>query len=254
VGTAPALVGAAATEEQARLDAAMDAFEARMTEAGWTSQGDDDDLLGDDELDDELEDDLDDVDVDEAAEDDAFAACVGELGAVFEDFDDDDEFPGELARSESAEMIYAPEGAPATTEAFSFDLTEQTVAAFAVTVDDASAPVVTELLEVFGSKETSECLKQGFEEDLLEDAEDSDIPAEFEFEVTNEGDLGIGEHSAAISYQLSMVFMVPITVNVDMVLAQVGNDMVAVFHVISGEQQTEFDPRTELQAILDSLA
>jgi hypothetical protein len=237
----PAYWASAAADDQARLDAAIEEFNARMTEVGWTSQGPPEPDTGGG------------IDEDEPG-DVAFAECLGEGALVFEDLDND-EFPGQVAMRESDEFVYAPDSdATATTDAFSLDLTEQTAGAVAVTVDDASVATITQFLGVFGSKETSDCIREGFEADMAADAEDSDVPLEFEIDVSNEADLGIGDHSAAISFNLSTVFMVPITVDADIVFAQVGNDLVGVYYFVTGEPVTDFDPRQELQAIVDALA
>ena len=61
---------------------------------------------------------------------------------------------------------------------------------------------------------------------MAAESEDTDVPVEFDVNVSNEGNLGIGDHSAALGFELSTVFIVPITLDVEVVFAQVGNDIV----------------------------
>ena len=63
----------------------------------------------------------------------------------------------------------------------------------------------------------------------------------------------IGEHSAALSFEVSTVFMVPIKLHADVIFAQVGNDIAGVTYTATGDPQTDFDPRAELQLIVDLL-
>jgi hypothetical protein len=226
----------AAADDQQRLDAAMDAFDDRMTAAGWESQGpppeDDDDAFG--------------------AGDEVVAECLDELAELFEDLNDN-EFPGQVAMSTSDEFSFVPADAPATTAEFSLDVSGETTSAVSATVDDANVASVTQYIDVLGSKETGDCLRQAMEASMEAESEDSDIPFEFEFNVSTEGNLGIGDHSAALSYELSAVFIVPISFAAEAVFAQSGNDFAAVVHVVEGEPQSGFDPRAELQTIVDSL-
>jgi hypothetical protein len=240
---ATASLARAASDDEARLDAAMEAFNERMTAAGWESEGPVDDDDDDDDADAEAE----------GAGDEALRECFGEMPAIFEDLDAD-EFPGQTASSESEEFLWAsPADATATTEAFSLDLTEETAGAFAATVDDANVATVTEFIEVFGAKETGDCIREGLEAEMAAESEDSEIAVEFDINVSNEGDLGIGEHSAALGFEVSTVFMVPITLRADVVFAQVGNDIVGVAYTATGDPQSDFDARAELQLIVDSL-
>jgi hypothetical protein len=244
----------AASEDEARLDAAMEAFNERMTAAGWDSQGPVDDEDDGDDDDDEA-----DAEADTAGEE-AFTECFGEMPAIIDNFDAD-EFPGQTASSESEEfLLRSPEflqpsspDATDTTEALSLDLTEETAVSFAATVDDANVSTVTEFIDVLGAKETGDCIREGLEVELAAESEDSDTPVEFDINVSNEADLGIGENSAALSFEVSTVFIVPITLRADVVFSQVGNDIVAVAYTATGDPQSDFDARAELQLIVDSL-
>jgi hypothetical protein len=238
VVAAPAVAASAAGDDQARLDAAIDGFSERMVEAGWESQGPADDDDDEEEV---------------SSDDEIVAECFADLGFIFEDLDAD-ELPGQIATSESDEFSYAPAGDEAsTTDFLSFDITEETASAFAASVDDANVDTLTRYIDILGDKSTGDCLREAFEEEMAAEAQDSDIPVEFDVNVASEGDLGIGEHSAALGYELSGEFFVPINLDVDVVLAQVGNDVVGVAHLISGEPESGFDPRAELQSIVDSL-
>ena len=219
----------------------MEAFDERMLAAGWVSEGPQEE--GDEDEDDE----------EFAAGDEAFTECFDDLAGLFEDFDAD-EFPGQVAASTSDEFTYTPatEG-PATTAEFSLDLAEETASAFGATVDDANVGTITDYIEVIGSKETGECMSQAMESAMEAESEDSDVPIELDVSVSNEGDLGIGDHSAAFGFELSTTFIVPITIDTEVVFAQVGNDLVGVAHLVAGDTASGFDPRAELQTIVDSL-
>jgi hypothetical protein len=244
VGGTTALVSAA-SDDEARLDAAMEAFNERMTAAGWQSQG---------PVDDDDDDDVDDDDAEaEDAGDDALRECFGEMPAIFDNFDAD-EFPGQTASSESEEFAWpAPSDSTGTTEEFSFDFAEETTSAFAATVDDANVSTVTEFIELFGAKETGDCIREGLEAEMGAESEDSEIPVEFEINVSNEGNLGIGEHSAALSFDVSAVFVVPVNLRADVVFAQVGNDIAGVAYTVTGDPQSDFDARAELEMVVESL-
>ena len=235
----PALVVVAAADDQARLDEAIDAFGERMDAAGWESQG-------------PPESDEDDEDV---AGDDAFLECFEEVAVVLEDFDAD-EFPGQLATSESDEFSFtAPDDATSTTEeVFAFDETEETALALAVTVDDANVATVTRYIDVLGAKETGDCIREAVQLDMPTGTEDNDVPIEFDISVENEADPGIGDHSAALRYHVSTTFVVPLTADIEIVFAQTDNDFAAVAHIVAGESLSGFDPRAELQAIVDDLS
>ena len=185
----------------------------------------------------------DDDDADDDSGDDAFAECLGDLGVVFEDLDAE-ELPGQVAQSESDEFSYAsPTESTATTEAFSLEVTEESAAAFAATVDDDSVATVAEFIDLMGAKSTTDCLLEAFEADMATESDDSDVPVEFDISVSNEADLGIGDRSVALGYELSAVFIVPIEFDAEVLLAQSGNDVVGVLHAVTGEPISEFDPR-----------
>jgi hypothetical protein len=236
------LLTAASADDQARLDAVIEAFNDRMTAAGWQSQGPPPDDGDADVADDES--------------DEALQECFGALLALVPEGGDADEFPGETASRESDEFIYVPptEGA-VTTDAFSLDFDEEeTVSAFAGSVDDANVSTLTQFVETFGSKETVDCIHRELEAQMEAESADADIPVEFEVDVTNQADLGIGDHSSSIRFSFSIVFMVPISVYAEIAVAQVGNDVVGVAHAVTGEPQSDFDPVAELQLLADSLS
>jgi hypothetical protein len=160
-----------------------------------------------------------------------------------------------VAASSSDELSYDPSADDAsTTEAFSLDLTGETVAAFAASVDDANVATVTEFIEVIGAKSTGDCIRAAFEVEMALESDDSEVPVEFDITVTNEADLGIGDRSAALGYELTAVFIMPIEIELDVVFSQLGSDLVGLVHTVFGEPTSGFDPLVELQAIVDSLA
>jgi len=247
-GASPAAAQAATTPtgDQARLDAAIEAFEQRMTDAGWVgepaeegddaAEGEDDSALGDDELN----------------------ACLGELAVIFENVDSE-EFPGQTGMRESLEFTYLPEGAvPETTEEFSFDLeAEETAAAIAVSVEDSGVELLDSFVDKIGAKETGDCMREAMEAEMAADATDEEMPVgDFSFEVENEADLGVGDRSARLTFDLAVELMgIELAFDVDMYLVRVGHDLVIVIHGTFGEVETMsgFDPLAELQTIVDSL-
>lgn len=263
VGAASALIlsvgvqaASAQTDDQRRLDAAVDEFEQRMTEAGWVGEPADED---DDDVDEDVEDDADEDDG--AIADDEFTECLGEMAAVFEGNADDDEFPGQTALRESMEFTFQPAGVgstPETTEGFSFDIeAEETIAAFAVSVDDSGVDVLDTFVDTIGSKETGDCMREAMEADMAADTGPDDVPMELEVEVANEADIGVGDRSARLQFAMSTSFMgIPFVFDFSMYMARVDHDLVMVVHGTFGEPETlsGIDPIAELQTIVDSLA
>ena len=125
--------------------------------------------------------------------------------------------------------------------------------AIAASVDEANVATVTEYLDVMGAKHTGDCLQQVLEAEVEAESDDSDMTGGFDVHASNEPDLGIGDHSVALRYEVSTEFIVPITVEIEVVMAQIGRDVVGVAHVVAGESVSGFDPRSELQTIVDSL-
>jgi hypothetical protein len=241
----------AQADDQARVDAAIAAFEQRMTDAGWSGSPVDDDE--DDEADEE---DGDDADV--TMGDDEFTECFGELAAVIEGSPDPDEFPGQTALSESMEFSYAPPGGDvtSTTEEFTFDMElEETVAAIAVSVDEANTELLDTFVDTMGAKDTGECMREAMTESLETDTSADEIPIEFDVRVDNEADLGIGDRSARMAFGVSTSFFgMPMVFDVEMFMATVDRDLVMLMHATGGaEAASGFDPLAELEALADSL-
>ena len=253
---AGALPAVASADDQARLDAAIDAFEQRMTDAGWIGEPSEDDepddtFEPDDSFDDEFEDDSD-------TSDDPFNECFGELSGLFEDAENA-EFPGQTALRESREFTYAPEGAaPETTEEFSFELdAEETIAAFAISVDESGADLLDSFVDTIGAKETGDCMREAMEEEMASSSSDEELVSELEFAVENEADIGIGDRSARVSFDMSATLMgIAFDLDFNMYLARVDRDLAMVVHGTVGDVETMsgLDPLAELQTIVDSLA
>jgi hypothetical protein len=229
--------------DQARLDNAIDSFEQRLTDAGWVGEPAEADETDDDD------------DGSDSIGDDEFNECFGELSAILEDVDAE-EFPGQTAMRESLEFTYVPDGAvPATTEEF-FDLgDEETVAAFAVSVDDTGTALLDELVDAMGAKDTGDCMREAMEADMGPSSTDEE-EIEFEFAVANEADLGVGERSARVQFGLDMNFMgMPMVFDFNMYLTRVDRDLVMLMHGTFGtpEELSGFDPLAELQTLVDAL-
>jgi len=237
----------AAADDQALLDMAMESFNERMIDAGWVSQGPSDDAF--------------ESDGEEPSKDDeAINDCFGDLGAIFEGLDED-EFPGEIARSSSDGFTFTPLRAESsTTESTMFFPEEEEVAALAVSVDDAHSGLIGEFLDVLGARETSACMKTAMEAEMAADPDDTDamdIALEFDVQAATQGDLGVGDHSALLTFGISMnMFGTPIDIAGTMAFASVDNHLVGVMHSISGatEPTSGFDVIDELRALVDSIS
>lgn len=240
----------AAADDQTRIDEAMAALNTRLTDAGWTSQGPQDGALEDDG--DAMEDE------ESSATDEQFEECLGELSTVFDN--SDEMFPGETARGYSDEFAFElPSAGPDTTDVFSFDLDEEeTVAGFALSVDEASVPTLSTFVELVGSEATGECLQDALETEMAAASpgtDEIDIPFQMDFEVTNQADLGVGDESASFGFAISgLVMGIPIDLDAEVVVARVGRHLVAVNYSTTGAQNSGIDPVAELQSVADALS
>lgn len=237
----------AAADDQAVLDAAMESFNERMVEAGWVSQGPSDDAFGS-------------ADDEPSQNDEAMNACFGDLGAIFEGLDQD-EFPGEIARSSSDRFTFTPSTAESsTTESIMFFPAEEEIAALALSVDDAHVEFIGEFLDVFGAKETSDCMKAALEAEMAPDMDGTDameIALEFDVQAATQSDLSVGDHSALLTFGISVnMFGAPIDLAGTVAIASVDNHVVGVMHSTSGaaDLTSGFDPIDELQALIDSIS
>lgn len=238
----------AQSDDQARLDGAIDAFEQRLTALGWVGE------LADEDEDDGVEDEGGDV----TMGDDEFDECFGELAAVFEDVDDE-EFPGQTAIRESLEFTFAPDnGVPATTEEFSFDFgSEETATAVAVSVDDSGLALLDSFVEQMGDKAMGDCIREAMEAEMSADsAAPDEVAMDFDVQVENEADLGIGDRSARLAFGFDgSVMGMSMILDVNMYMALVDHDLVMVMHGTFGSTEiaTTLDPLAELQTLVDSL-
>lgn len=243
-------ISGAAADDQTQIDEAMAALNTRLTDAGWTSQGPQDAALGgeDEAMEDE----------ESSMSDDQFEECLGELSTVFDS--SDETFPGETARSYSDEFVFElPSAGPDTTDVFSFELDEEeTVAGFALSVDEANVPTLSSFVELIGSEATGECLQAALEAEMATETESSDgvdIPFQLDFEVTTDADLGVGDESASFAFSISGLMMgIPIDVNAEVVLARVGRHLVTLaYSTAAGAQNSGIDLVAELQSVADGL-
>jgi hypothetical protein len=225
---------AVATDDEARLDGAIEAFNERMTDAGWESQGSmDQPSDGEDSGDDDggL------LPVDE----EAFRECAGELFALFPG-GEVEELPGQTAMSLS-DLFASDLGA----------LSGEIVGAVLVSVDDDNVGTATEFVEAFGSEETAECLSETLSGSGAGQFEDT--PFEMEVDVGAEPDLEIGDSSAMLQLivDAGAAGISVTTIGLDFAVAQLGNDLTALIYISLGEPDSGFDPRAELELIVDSL-
>ena len=126
---------------------------------------------------------------------------------------------------------------------------------FAATVDDANvADRHASSSRLFGAKDTGDCMRRRrSRQRCRRSPRTATFPVEFDVNVSNEGNLGIGDHSAALSFEAVDGVHGADHPRADVVFAQVGNDIVGVSYIVAGDPQSDFDARAELQMIVDSL-
>lgn len=250
------LVVPAAAADQATAEAAVDAFTQRMVDAGFTAEADDGD---DGDADDDDEGTESSIGAGDEDADDSFDECFAESGIPVPD-DPDAPLPGATAEAESPEMVFAPEGEPASTDMFDFSAgIPESVSVMVTTVDESSAELMTQLVTWMGSKAAAECFEQSAADDLVstgdeDDDMDIDLPAP-EIEMSNGADIGVGDVSARFDMSFSMVFIVEIDLDMTMLIAQTGRSMAMLVHVTGADGPSSgIDPIAELQAVVDDLA
>lgn len=252
VALAPAAPAYAATaaDDQARLDRLIEAFEARMTAAGWVgapADDDDDDEEGGDAGD------------DGSLSDEQFAACLGQFDPLFQATASSDELPGQTALRESLDFTYTPPGdpVPSTTDGFDFEVDpEEHVAAFAVSVDAASVPLLDMVVELIGAKSTGECITEAMDAAMTE-VDDDALDAGFDVTVSNEPDLGVGHNSARMDYGLSADMLGPsFVIDVALVSARTDRHLVLLLYSTTGGEAgpSGFDPLAELGLLAAAVA
>lgn len=232
-------------DDQARADAAMQAFNERASDLGFESTG----RPG--EEDDEGD----------------FAACFEGFDTVLSTSEEPGE--GETARASSDEFTLSPETTVVGTadskpdedavgasgvDDLAADL--EFVAGLVITYDEAHRNAAEEFVTHFGSDKTASCFRHEFSQAVTGEDGDDDIGADYELavDVANESDLGIGEHSAQLDLTVELaVAGSDLSYSVRYVVAQVDRSLVIVFHGTSGEVDPVIDPEAELATTVASL-
>lgn len=254
---------ASGDDDQARADAAMQAFNERLLDAGFGSAG------PPEQNDDDVED---------------FEQCFGDLATLMATSQGATE--GETARSFSDEFRLTPKMMTATADSKPVGSTEpaaaddehvesdesddeedadddaeedqeELAAAFVVTVDEANRDDVEAFVTQFGTDEAADCFEQEIATAIFGDGSDT-IPEGYgaKVEVRNESDLGIGDHSASIEFDVQFLIMGSrLDMSVTYVAAQSGRSLVIVLHGnVGGFERSGFDPEAEVATIVTSLA
>lgn len=231
--------GSADPEATARADAAIAAFEQRMTDNGLVNTGpQDDDDDGDDSDD---------------SDDDAFLECGEMSGQILEALGEasDDAFPGQLAEVSSDQFSTA-----AADENASGLEGEEFVAANVVIIDAGAVAQADEVIDVFSSAEFAECFEQAFEREILTELEADgagDVPPP-QIAITA-ADPGIGDNSARFGLEFALVYLFPISFDLEVVMARQGSDLVMVMHAsVLQEPELDFDSVAEAELVLADLA
>jgi hypothetical protein len=233
--SAGATVSAATDDDQARLDAAMDAFSDRLTEAGWISVGTPE--AGDGSL----------FDLGRRGWSDE---CL-DTAAWW--LDGSEQLPGETARSASDGYASEELEAQATDPvAFLLEGEIEGAVAFAVAVDDANVEVLSEFVEFIGSDETAACVEDemvaGFE---LPGDDEIDISDFAEASAVGHDDLEVGDESAELMTRISARFGNGVEFDVSIHVALIDRSLLSVMYVALGGPASTFDPVAELRAMVD---
>ena len=222
----------ASADDQADADAAIDAFNERMTEAGAFSSGPPD-----------ME------PLDPEAEEGLPTECVGQLDIAL---DDGGHVEGETARAFSDDFKFSDD-APASSDPADVVMLEgDDVNAAVITVDEANIGTIDDLVEMVGSEEMATCLEDTFAELMDQasaEASDVTIP-QFTIEVDTESDLGIGDASARFSLTIESQGYSSVSTGW---IARSDRSLAFVGLSTTGEQVSDFDGEAELGDLVDSL-
>ncbi len=244
-GVASTRAAATASDDQAAADAAITAFNERMTEAGGVSDGAPD---------------MEPAEPDDDAEEPPASECLDELDEALEPTS---RFEGETARAFSDNFTFASADAPLSTDPMEFEFGENdNVTAGVITVDAAHRSVLDELIATLGSDDVADCLQ---DELLAADAAaqsgatassapPSDVPTA-DVNVTAEPDLGLGDASTRLDIEIaSMLGDDTFGFSTSIFVAR--SDRTLVFFVlgVANEQVSDLEGREELGALLESLS
>ena len=243
-GLASTRAAATASDDQAAADAAITAFNERMTGAGGVSDGAPD---------------MEPAEPDDDAEKPPASECLDGLDEALEP---SSRFEGETARAFSDNFTFASADAPVTTDPMEFEFGESDdVTAGVITVHAAHQAVLDELIATIGSEEVAACLQEEF---LAADAAaqsgaaagsapPSDVPTA-DVTVTAEPDLGLGDASARLDIEIvSMLGDDTFGFSTSIFVARSDRTLVFFALGVVGEQVSDLDGLEELGALLESL-
>jgi len=243
VGDGRSLVSAgSATDDQARADAAMEAFGGQMGELGFESTGP--------------------PDQDEDTDD--FGPCFEGVGTVMTASQEPVE--GETARAFSDEFSRTPTELPAGTsdtkpddeagDEPELDADGEFAAAIVITFDETHRDAAEEFVTRFGSDEMATCFEQEISDEVAGGG-DSTVPEGYELtvDVAADSDLGIGDHSGQLVLTVDLAMMgFELDYSVRYLVAATDRSLVVLLHGTTGAIDAVMDPEVELTMIVEALA
>lgn len=184
---------------------------------------------------------------------DPFTACLEGLDAL----DPDGEFDGETARAFSESFVFEPADQPDDSNDLLGFIDDDVAEAGVVYVEADQQQVLSDFVDNLVADDTVACL-----EDLMgalaaegEPADSSEAgSASYESSVQAQSDLGIGDTSARLQFDVASVidgteFRLRTMVHV----AQAGRSLAYVAVSVNGDLDADVDGAAELQAIVDSV-
>jgi len=237
---------ASPADDQATADAAIAAFNERLTEAGGISSPAPDITP------------IDPAEIDEYATADPTLVCFGDVGTAL---DPGGRFEGETARAFSDDFTLTAPDAPVTTDPIELAMADNDhVNAAVITVGDAQVGTLDELIEFVGSDAFTTCFNDFYAAasagvPQASDAATADAPPMPAFEITADSDIGVGDSSVRLNFSVtSTVGEEVYVVNSSAAMARTGRTLVFANLVSSTEEPvSDVDLEAELTAIVDSL-
>lgn len=251
---ATSVAAPAADDDQARADAAIDGFTARMVDLGFVIDDNDD---RDDE-DGDAPRDNDDTADDTADTADTADDCFVDAGLEYDDDQPLTPTDGDTtAEAESPELEFPAEVALSTDPFEALGEVPETIGAMVSMFDAADVDAAGAVVDWLGSKEAARCFERQWAAEMFGEA-DPDDPATAamtpELDVTSRRDIGVGDRSARIDMDVSMRVFVTLEFRITMVIAQSGRSSATVMHVSGADGPTSgVDPVAELELLIDAL-
>lgn len=222
------------------VQAAIDAFEQRLVEAGFVdtgrpassdSQGDSDPTATTPET------------------TNPFEECNA---AFFEG--ETDTLPGAEASTESNAFVFEDRSSTDTTEMF--DMTQpQQMSAVVATIDPASRQQVDDIIAGLTDPATLECLNQAMQDQLESQMGSGDElpPDAIKIEMSTPGAPGVGETSGEIDFAMEVNFMFVIKVDARILIARQGDYVAMISQTNSGGATSDLDAVEQLGLLVADL-